>query len=485
MVMSDWGGSHTPVGSMYSGNDLIEPGGNPNEVINNAIQVAPTFDVDGLPVYNKLVTTTRTSYTLSTGGLTLSSTGTQSFSHTVDSSTNLTVTPQSGTTTRDSLNNQTFANNAPYNTVANAYAEVTGLINALNATQKAAIVVSNVQYQTPGDNTTPVVAYTVTTTGNYNAAGYNMRLGDLQRSASRVLTDAMQTAQFGQLATLQNVSGITIAPYSDQFNLVDWMSGTKSAVQVKQTGNGPSLTLAATSDPSSGGWYNGPVTVQLTTDDSNATSLIDTGDGVLNDYNGPVTVTGDGVHEIRAIALGANGVYSKLKTLTVKIDTAAPSVSVKANRNATLTLKSSDALSGIGSVQYAIGSGAWHTYTGAVSVPGAPKSVRYRATDKAGNVSAVHTVTVNGKLALSKPVITGKAVVGKKFKVTVAQHTAGAHLKYTWQRAGQTIAGTSSSHTITKADKGKRLTVTVTETKSHYTTLSGTSAKSAVVKAAK
>ena len=40
LVMSDWGGSHGAVASMYAGNDLIEPGNNQAEVINATIKVA-------------------------------------------------------------------------------------------------------------------------------------------------------------------------------------------------------------------------------------------------------------------------------------------------------------------------------------------------------------------------------------------------------------------------------------------------------------
>jgi beta-glucosidase-like glycosyl hydrolase len=484
LVMSDWGGSHNPVASMYAGNDLIMPGNNANEIINNSIKVAPSIDVDGLPVYNKLVTPTRTSYTLSTGGLVLNAAGDQTISSTVDSTTDLTKTPQSGTTTRDALNNQTFVNNAPYNTVAAAYAEVTGLINALSATQKAAITVGNVQYQTPGDNTTPVVAYTVTVKGSYGTAGYTMRLGDLQRSATRVLNIAMHSAQFAQLATVKGVPGIKTAAYDSNLDLVDWMTGTRGPVVKKQTGNGPTVTLSATTKPNASGWYHGPVTVQVSTNDSDANTLIDVDTGVLNNYTGPVKVTGDGVHEIRALAVDESGQFSKLQTLTVKIDTLAPSVSAVANKNATLTLKASDALSGVASIQYAFGSGAWKTYSRTVATPAAPTAVRYRATDKAGNVSATHTVTSVGKLTLSKPKITGKAVVGAKLRATVAKHTAGAHLAYVWKRAGKAIAGAhSATYTLTKASKGKRLTVTVTESKSRYATVSATSAATGKVKA--
>ena len=51
LVMTDWGGSHGAVATMYSGNDLIMPGSNPAEVINATKKVPPTIDVAGLPVY--------------------------------------------------------------------------------------------------------------------------------------------------------------------------------------------------------------------------------------------------------------------------------------------------------------------------------------------------------------------------------------------------------------------------------------------------
>lgn len=44
-------------------------------------------------------------------------------------------------------------------------------------------------------------------------------LGDLQRSAMRVLNAAMQTTQFQQLAELQGVAGVEVGSYSSQFDL--------------------------------------------------------------------------------------------------------------------------------------------------------------------------------------------------------------------------------------------------------------------------
>ena len=474
---------------MYSGNDLIEPGGNPTEIAAATKKLVPTVDLDGLPAYVKTVFPPSfpfpPSYSWNFGNLTPSATGGTIISTTVDASTDLSQTPLSTTATYDSNFGQTIAPIAPYGTVDAAYQAVESFVTgtALSTAQKAGISVTDVVHQTPGDDTTPVVSYTVTVKGDYPTT-YAMRLGDLQRSAGRVLNTAMQSAQFAQLASINGVSGVKTVPYDSKLDLVTWMTGTQGPVVKHQTGNGPAVTLKATTSPNASGWYRGPVKVTVTTA-ADATAYIDVDSGVLGNYTGPVTVSGNGVHEIRALAVNEAGEYSKLKELTVKIDTVAPSVSVSSNKNATLALKASDKLSGVGSVQYAIGSGAWHSYSHAVVVPKAPVTVRYRATDKAGNVSAVHSVVVAGKLTLSKPVVTGKAVVGSKLLVVIAHHTSGAHFAYQWKRSGKAIAGAKSSHyTLAAADKGKRLSVTVTESKLHYTTASATSASTGVVKAA-
>lgn len=218
-VMTDWGGSHTPVGVMYSGNDLIEPGGNPGEIINATVKVAPTVDIDGLPAYNKTINGTRTSYSYQLGGLTLAADGATTISTTVNASTDLSKTPLSGTTTTDAINNQVFTPNPNFTSVDDAYQAVQTLLGstALSAAQKAGISITGVVHATAGDTTTPVTAYTVTLTGNYPAAGYPMRVGDLQRSAIRILTTASRTESFQQLAQEQGVKGIKVGPYGNLF----------------------------------------------------------------------------------------------------------------------------------------------------------------------------------------------------------------------------------------------------------------------------
>lgn len=99
----------------------------------------------------------------------------------------------------------TFAADAKLGSVDDAYKYVQSLLSgaALTTAQKAAITLTNVVHATPGDGTTPVTAYTVVVKGNYTATSYPMRLGDLQRSAMRILNVVSQSAPFAQLAKNQ------------------------------------------------------------------------------------------------------------------------------------------------------------------------------------------------------------------------------------------------------------------------------------------
>ncbi|MET7527234.1 glycoside hydrolase family 3 C-terminal domain-containing protein [Streptomyces sp900116325] len=242
-VMSDWGGSHGALTSMYAGNDLIEPGGNPAEIINAIKQVAPAIDISGLPAYNKKTRSNgQVSYTWQFGGLTPSADGGTAVTTTVDRNTDLSKVPQSGETVTDAINNQVFTPNAKFTSVDDAYRAVTALLDpsstALSAAQKAAISITGIQHATAGDDSSPVVAYTVALKGDYPAQGYPLRLGDLQRSAIRVLTTASQSSSFQELASLNGVKGIKVGPYTSQFkNLEPAVTATLGKVSKASGGH--------------------------------------------------------------------------------------------------------------------------------------------------------------------------------------------------------------------------------------------------------
>ena len=218
-VMSDWGGSHDALATLYSGNDLISPGNAPQDVIDRLIKTEPTIELSGLPVYNKTVRPTgNPTYTWMFGGLRPSATGTQVVTTRVDSSTDFSATPASGTTVIDAMGNQKVTPDPMFTSVDDAYQRVQAMLasTALSAAQKAGITVLDVEHQVAGDSTSPVVAYTVQLRGEYNTV-FDMRLGDVQRSAMNILAVVMQSSSFEQLAALQGVNGVKVKPYLGQF----------------------------------------------------------------------------------------------------------------------------------------------------------------------------------------------------------------------------------------------------------------------------
>jgi len=483
LVMTDWGGVRAGIVNVhYAGNDLTEPGGAVNDVINAIKKNPPQIDISGLPSFNKLVTTTRTTYSWLFNGITPSATGAETFSTTVDSTTDLTKVPTSGTTTRDAINNETFVAHAKYASVDEAYKEVknylaTGSTVGLTAAQAAAISLTDVRYQADGDNTTPVVAYTVAIKGNYPTAGCNMRLGDLQRSARTILNVAMQTAQFKQLATLQGVSGITVGSYTSKFdNLVNYLTQSEGKV-VSSTATGPAFTIETTPAATAAGWHSGDVTVSVNLPKETDTAYIDVDSGELRTYTDPIKVTGEGIHLIKVIAVDEDGVPSMVQELKVNIDSTVPTAKVKSAESGHLKLEASDALSGVSSIHYSTNAGTtWLAYSAPVAFPTAPVSVQFRATDLAGNVSAVGTVTVKGVLSMSTPTISGTAKVGKTLTAKVSTKTPGATLSYQWYRSGKAISGANkASYKLVKADKRKKVSVTVTANLTNYTSLSKSS----------
>ncbi|MFT3889136.1 MAG: hypothetical protein QM713_13360 [Arachnia sp.] len=84
----------------------------------------------------------------------------------------------------------------------------------------------------------------------------------------------------------------------------------------------------------------------------------------------------------------------------------------------------------------------------------------------------------------STPTISGTAKVGKKLTAKAGTWTSGAKLSYQWKRDGKSIKGaTSSTYTLTASDLKKKITVTVTGSKSGYTTVAKTSKATAKVAA--
>jgi len=97
--------------------------------------------------------------------------------------------------------------------------------------------------------------------------------------------------------------------------------------------------------------------------------------------------------------------------------------------------------------------------------------------------SAFTTKVAAGTIAVKTPTISGSAKVGKTLTaVTGAWGPTPVTFSYKWLRDGKTISGaTKSTYTLTASDLKKAISVTVTGSKSGYTSVAKTTAKTAKV----
>ncbi|WP_328533448.1 ThuA domain-containing protein [Micromonospora zamorensis] len=170
------------------------------------------------------------------------------------------------------------------------------------------------------------------------------------------------------------------------------------------------VTTATVSGTPTEGWYTGPVTVTLAaTDEAGGSGLASTeyqldGATTWTAYTAPVAVSGDGEHELRFRSTDQAGNVESTKTVTVKIDTTAPVTTATfapANdagwHNGTIpvVLASTDAGSGVKTVEWSLDGGTWTPYTTPVEVTGdGQHELLFRSTDKAGNAETLKSAVL-------------------------------------------------------------------------------------------
>ncbi|MEV4047218.1 family 16 glycoside hydrolase [Streptomyces sp. NPDC049744] len=213
---------------------------------------------------------------------------------------------------------------------------------------------------------------------------------------------------------------------------------------VTEGGGGEDTTAPATSADVGGtqnadGAYVGSATVSIAATDEGGSGVERIeyalgADGAWQPYTTPVVVDQVGEHTVRYRAFDKAGNAAEEKRVTFAVaapdtdDTTAPetSATVSGEKNpdgayvdmATVTVTASDTGSGVNTIEYAVGDGAWTAYTAPVMVHEVGEhTVRYRATDKAGNAAAEKSVAFTVVAAPPQDTtapVTGATVDGTK-----------------------------------------------------------------------
>ncbi|KUM87722.1 MULTISPECIES: OmpL47-type beta-barrel domain-containing protein [Streptomyces] len=202
----------------------------------------------------------------------------------------------------------------------------------------------------------------------------------------------------------------------------------------------PSAAAQVTGTQNAQGQYVGSARVTVTATDEAGGSGVDRieyaiGDtGAWQPYTAPVVVDQVGDHTVRYRAVDKAGNVSAEKSAAFTVvappsdDTAPPdtSATVSGEQNpdgtyidmATVTVSASDTGSGVNTIEYAVNDGSWQPYTMPVMVHQVGShTVRYRATDKAGNVAADKSVRFTVVAAAPQdttPPVTGVTVDGTR-----------------------------------------------------------------------
>ncbi|KZB86944.1 OmpL47-type beta-barrel domain-containing protein [Amycolatopsis regifaucium] len=270
------------------------------------------------------------------------------------------------------------------------------------------------------DTTPPTVTANVTgtkdTAGNYvGSATVNLAATDSQSGVDKVeyqLDGGAWTAYTAPVVVSGVGSHMVHYRASDKAGNVSREEMASFSVVTGQPGDTtpPTVTAEVTGTKDASGNYLDTATVKLTaTDAGTGVDKVEykVDEGAWTAYTAPVAVSAPGMHMVsyRASDKAGNVSPEGMAHFTVvSSDTTAPTVTSEVTGTkdaagdyvgkATVTLTATDAGSGVGKVEYKLDGGPWLTYSAplALTVVGA-HTVNYRATDKAGNVSAEGAAT--------------------------------------------------------------------------------------------
>jgi hypothetical protein len=269
----------------------------------------------------------------------------------------------------------------------------------------------------PVDTTPPTVVANVTgnkdTAGNYvGSATVNLTATDTQSEVDKIeyqLDGGAWTTYTAPVVV--NTVGLHMVHYKATDTAGNASAEAMASFAVVEPKPGdttpPTVTASVAGTKDTAGNYLDTATVTLTAADNDGGSGIDKveyklDEGAWTAYAATVPVTSPGMHmfHFRASDKAGNSSAEGMEHFTVvSSDTTAPTVtaSVAGTKDpdgnyvgkATVTLAATDAGSGVAKVEYKLDSGDWTAYSEPVAITAVgAHTVAYRATDKAGNVSA-------------------------------------------------------------------------------------------------
>ncbi|MBQ0903904.1 OmpL47-type beta-barrel domain-containing protein [Micromonospora sp. U21] len=275
-----------------------------------------------------------------------------------------------------------------------------------------------------GDDTTPP-AVSATVAGDRDQDGNYIGTATVTVTAadagSGVETVEYQVDDTSFLPYTQPVPVTAIGDHSVQFRATDQVGNTSEVGSVsfrivepsEEDTTPPVVTADLAGDRDGDGNYIGTATATLAATDAGsgvATIEYSLDGAAFTAYSAPIVVDGVGMHMLhyRATDVAGNTSAEQMSHFTVvepqAEDTAPPTVSatVTGDQNddgayvggATVTVTATDDDSGVASIEYALDTGAWTSYAAPVSVRAiGAHTLRYRATDAAGNASAERSAT--------------------------------------------------------------------------------------------
>lgn len=172
---------------------------------------------------------------------------------------------------------------------------------------------------------------------------------------------------------------------------------TLTAAAVPDT-SAPTSSAALAGTKGTDPWYVGTVTATISAADSGSgvsSTKYRLDGGSWTTYSSPVSITADGTHSIEYYSQDVSGNVEAVKSVQFKKDSTAPTVTHSVS-GYTVTLSANDAISGVRSVEYRIGTAAWTAYTSpfVATVDGVQVIVEFRATDVAGNSAPSTSISV-------------------------------------------------------------------------------------------